>query len=100
MVLQTDAKVSDSDRQKATKTIDHMIDDVTTPMLKPVLAMSAIEGAPFLSSFKNSTPWAIEAQKYVAGELAGKYDTEFVDAYKTMEYGIEGQFAHAKPVIH
>lgn len=52
-----------------------------------------------MSSFKNSTPWAIEAQRYVAGELAGKFDTEFVDAYKTMEYGVEGQFAHAKPKI-
>jgi hypothetical protein len=34
-----------------------MINEVTAPMLEPILEMFEIEGAPFMSSFKGRTPW-------------------------------------------
>lgn len=62
------------------------------------------EGAPFESAFQNSTPWVAEAQKYVAGDLVAQQKSagtpiKFIDEYKTLEYVIEGEFAHAKPAI-
>jgi len=49
-------KTSDEGK-KAVAVIDKMIDEVTAPMLEPVLELFHVEGAPFLSSFKNMTPW-------------------------------------------
>lgn len=39
--------------KKAVAQLDKMIDEVTAPMLEPVLELFQIEGAPFMSSFKN-----------------------------------------------
>jgi len=48
----------DSDEGKASvKTIDYYIDEVTAPLLDPILEIYRIEGAPFMSSFRNSSPW-------------------------------------------
>lgn len=62
--------------------------------MRPILEIYAAEGAPFLSSFKNSTPWVVEAQKYVAGDLMKNHDLTFDDVYATKN------FAHAKPKIY
>lgn len=60
--------------------------------------MYAAEGAPFLSSFKNSTPWVVEAQKYVAGELMNTHNLTFIDQYEAFSPP-SGNFSHAKPTI-
>lgn len=83
----------------AAKTIDHYIDEVTFPMIKPILAMYAQEGNTFMSSFKNSTPIVAESQKFVAADaLKMNAELHFEDEYKTF-VAIEGEFAHAKPTI-
>lgn len=76
--------------------MNHYIEEVTAPMVEPILDIWALEGNPSLSSFKNSTPWVEEAQKYVAGDLADKF--EYNDEYKTFT-AIMGEFSHAKPTI-
>lgn len=53
---------------KAAHNLDHK-HNVTAKMIEPILDIYAAEGAPFLSSFKNVTPWVVEAQKYVIGDL-------------------------------
>lgn len=83
--------------------IDEMIDYQTAPMLEPVLEFSALEGAPFMSSFKNTTPWVAIGQDYVAGDILEdkklhEKELKFVDEYKTF-VAIEGEFSHAKPKI-
>jgi hypothetical protein len=40
--------------------MDHYIDDVTGPMVDPILEMWALEGNPSLSNFKNKSPWIEE----------------------------------------
>jgi len=41
--------------------IDFYIQNITTPMIQPVLDLYKIEGAPFMSSFENVTPWVVES---------------------------------------
>ena len=56
--------------------------------------MYRYEGAPFISQYNQFTPWAEEAQTYVAGaDLAANY--EAVDEQKTEEK----QFKDATPAI-
>lgn len=86
------------DGQKAGATIDKMIDTVTAPMLEPILEMFEIEGAPFMSSFKNQTPWVKAGQELVAGDLLKQKNINVVDEYKTFVI-ISGEFSHAKPKI-
>lgn len=78
--------------------IDHMIDDVAAPLLDPILDMYYLEGAPFISSFKNSTPWVQMTQELVAGDLMNERNITVIDEYKTFVI-ISGQFSHAKPKI-
>jgi len=60
--------------------------------------MYAIEGAPFMSSFNNQTPWVQMAQEMIAEPIMGKENLKFVDEYKT-EGAVSGEFEHAKPKI-
>jgi hypothetical protein len=84
----------------AANLLDHHMDTVTAPLLDPILQMYAAEGAPYLSSFTGATPLVEEVQNYVAGALAKPHTNITVtDAYKTLEWIVEGQFAHAKPTI-
>jgi len=46
-----------------------MIDENTAPMLEPILELFEVEGAPFMSSFKNMTPWVKYGQEVVAGKF-------------------------------
>jgi len=78
--------------------IDHLIDDIAAPLLQPVIDMYRIEGAPFISSFNDSTPWVQMTQEYVIGDLMTKKNIEVLDEYKTFVI-ITGDFAHAKPKI-
>lgn len=78
--------------------IDHLIDDVAAPLLEPVLDMYRIEGAPFISSFNNSTPWVQMTQQYVVGQPMHERSIKVIDEYKTFVI-IEGEFSHAKPKI-
>lgn len=90
---------SSSAGQAAAKTIDHYIDEVTLPMIKPILAMYAYEGNDFMSSFKNSTPIVADSQKFVAADaLKLNAELHFEDEYKTFT-AISGEFSHAKPSI-
>lgn len=86
------------DGKKAVAEFDHLIDEVTAPMLDPILEFSAIEGAPFMSSFKNVTPWVKISQEYVAGDLLQEKNINVIDEYKTF-VAIDGEFSHAKPKI-
>lgn len=83
----------------ARQTIDHYIDDVTTPLVQPILDMYALEGASFMSSFNNKSPIVEFAQQYVAGDLVNSEDLKEIDAYKAEQYIVEGDFAHSKPQI-
>lgn len=67
-------------------------------MIEPILEMFEIEGAPFMSSFKNQTPWVKTGQEFVAGDLLKQKDINVVDEYKTFVF-ISGDFSHAKPKI-
>jgi hypothetical protein len=49
------------------KVLDHYIDDLTAPVMEPILNLWKWEGAPFLSNFNNSSPWVADAQRFVAG---------------------------------
>jgi len=83
----------------AAKMIDHYIDEVTYPMIKPILKMYEYEGNTFMSSFKNSTPIVADAQRIVAGKaLTSNEEIHFKDEYKTF-VAISGEFSHAKPSI-
>ena len=55
--------------KKAVAVIDEMIDENTAPMLEPILELFEVEGAPFMSSFKNMTPWVKFGQEVVAGKF-------------------------------
>ena len=59
-----------SDGKKAVKFLDNHIDKITGPLLEPTLKMFAAEGNPFLSSYDGSTQLVVEAQNYIAGDLA------------------------------
>ena len=84
----------------AANLLDHHMDRITAPLLDPILQMYAAEGAPFLSSFTGATPLVEEVQNYVAGALAKPHTNVTVtDAYKTLDFIVEGEFAHAKPTI-
>jgi len=65
--------------QKSKGVLDHYIDDLTAPLVDPIIRMLAEEGAPFMSGYKNSTPWAKHAQSFAAGELNDKYTFNFTD---------------------
>lgn len=45
----------------ARRLLDNYIDNISGPMLNPIINMFTEEGAPFISSYRNSTPWAMEA---------------------------------------
>ena len=84
----------------AVRLLDNHIDQITAPLLEPILEMYAEEGAPFLSSFKKETPLVEEIQNYVAGPLKSRHSNiTATDEYKTLAIHVEGEFAHAKPVI-
>lgn len=55
--------------REAKNTLDHMIKDVTAPILEPILDLFQVEGNPTLNNFLNSTPWTEVAQKYAAGDM-------------------------------
>jgi hypothetical protein len=83
----------------AAKVIDHYIDEVSLPMIQPILKMYEYEGNDFMSTFKGFTPIVADSQKLVAGgAVSMNADIHFLDEYKTF-VAIEGEFAHAKPVI-
>ena len=86
------------DGKTAMQTLKTQIEEVTTPMLQPILDLYKVEGAPFLSSFENHTPWVLEAQKYVAGELGSTYNITITDEYEAFSPP-SGNFSHAKPTI-
>lgn len=87
------------DNQTASvKVLDHYIDDLTAPVMEPILDIWKWEGAPFLSSFNNSSPWVADAQRYVASTAVQNSEIEFDDEYKTFT-AVSGEFSHAKPTI-
>lgn len=89
----------DSDEgEKAKETIKYQIENVTAPMLQPILDLYEVEGAPFMSSFKDVTPWVVEAQKHVAGDLMNTHNITVVDQYEAFTPP-SGNFSHAKPNI-
>ena len=53
--------------------LDYYIFNLTAPLVEPIIRMLAEEGAPFMSGYKNMTPWAKHAQSFAAGELNDKY---------------------------
>lgn len=67
-------------------------------MMQPILDLYKIEGAPFMSSFENVTPWVVEAQKHVAGDLLKTHKIEVIDQYEAFTPP-SGNFSHAKPNI-
>jgi hypothetical protein len=84
--------------KKAVTVLDVMIDGTTAPMLEPILEFYEIEGAPFMSSFKNMTPWSKFGQEVVAGKYLKEHKAKVVDEYKTFVV-VSGDFSHAKPKI-
>ena len=86
------------DSKQAVAVLDKMIDENTAPMLEPILEMFEVEGAPFMSSFKNMTPWAKFGQEVVAGKFMKDQKLSVVDEYKDFVF-ISGDFSHAKPSI-
>jgi len=58
----TVTKYGKANATDAVKTLDHFIDDLTTPVMDPILDIWRYEGAPFLSSYNTSSPWVAEAQ--------------------------------------
>jgi len=84
---------------KAAHNLDHK-HNVTAKMIEPILDIYAAEGAPFMSSFKNVTPWVVEAQKYVIGDLMEMENHNFnvIDSYEAFSPP-SGNFSHAKPTI-
>lgn len=86
------------DGKKAVAVLDKMIDEKTAPMLEPILEMFEIEGAPFMSSFKNMTPWVKFGQEVVAGKFMKEQNISVIDEYKSFTF-ISGNFSHAKPKI-
>lgn len=84
--------------KKGVAVLDKMIDENTAPMLGPILEMFEVEGAPFMSSFKNETPWVKFGQEVVAGKFMTEKDISVIDEYKTF-IAITGEFTHAKPMI-
>jgi len=94
----TITRLGKNNSPEAVAMIDHLIDEVAAPFLEPVLDMYYLEGAPFISSFKTSTPWVQMTQELVAGDLMKEKNITVIDEYKTFVI-IEGEFAHAKPKI-
>jgi hypothetical protein len=41
--------------------IDYFVDNVTAPIVEPILSIWAEENAEMLSTFSGSTPWVVEA---------------------------------------
>jgi hypothetical protein len=82
----------------AVKMIDYLIDNIAAPLLEPVIDMYRIEGAPFISSFNDSTPWVQLTQAYVVGDVYRTKNIEVVDEYKSFVI-VSGDFSHAKPKI-
>jgi hypothetical protein len=80
------------------KEIDHYVQDITTPMIQPILDLYKIEGAPFISSFENRTPWVVEAQMHVAGDLLKSQNITVTDQWEAFTPP-SGNFSHAKPNI-
>lgn len=78
--------------------IDFYIQNITTPMIQPVLDLYKIEGAPFMSSFENVTPWVVESQKHVAGDLLKYQNITITDQWEAFTPP-SGNFSHAKPNI-
>jgi hypothetical protein len=86
------------DGEKAKETIRYQVENVTAPMIQPILDLYKIEGAPFISSFENVTPWVVEAQKHVAGDLLKSHNITVIDQYEAFTPP-SGNFSHAKPNI-
>jgi hypothetical protein len=88
----------DSAAAKDAKSIlDEQIDE-TGKRLVPIIEMYAVEGAPFMSSFRNQTPWVQIAQEVVADAVMAKQNIKVTDEYKT-EGVLTGDFEHSKPHI-
>lgn len=51
-----------------------------------------------MSSFENVTPWVVEAQNYIAGDLLKTHNITVVDQYEAFTPP-SGNFSHAKPNI-
>lgn len=51
-----------------------------------------------MSSFEKITPWVIEAQKFVAGDLMKTHKINLIDSYEAFTPP-SGNFSHAKPNI-
>jgi len=94
----TITRLGKNNSPEAVAMIDHLIDEVAAPFLEPILDMYYLEGAPFISSFKNSTPWVQMTQELVAGDLMKERNITVIDEYKTFVI-ISGEFSHAKPKI-
>lgn len=84
--------------KKAAAVLDKFIDEDTAPMLEPILEMFEVEGAPFMSSFKNTTPWAKTGQELIAGNFMREKNVKIVDEYKSFVI-VSGEFSQAKPKI-
>jgi hypothetical protein len=64
---------------KSKALLDHYIGNITAPLVEPIIRMLAEEGAPFMSGYKNATPWATHASSMTAGVLNDKYTFKLSD---------------------
>jgi len=101
LTIHSPEKVSDNRVTKAKDMLDYYIDDMTAPMVEPVIEMLKYEGNSHIyREDANSSYWCAEAQKWTAStDITNNYDINFKDEQKTLEYVVEGEFAHAKPSI-
>mmetsp|Transcript_11799 Transcript_11799/g.19923 ORF Transcript_11799/g.19923 Transcript_11799/m.19923 type:complete len:221 (+) Transcript_11799:405-1067(+) len=52
--------------EKSAHTLDHYINEVTAPLLDPIVKAFRLEGASFFSGFEGQSPVVTEAQEFVA----------------------------------
>ena len=75
------------------KIIDHHIDEVTKPMLEPIVEMYRYEGAPFISQFNESAWYSAVAQRFVAGDALP------LDVVNDTQVEKDKDFGNMKPSI-
>ena len=74
--------------QAAFKILDNHIENVTGPLLNPILDMYRQEGAPFISGYNKETPFSDKAQDFVASGIRDKYPFVHYDVkdYSAFEF--------------
>jgi hypothetical protein len=80
-IVRTHEGPTGPESEKAMALIDHYINDITFPLVQPIISMLNEEGAPFMSSYTNSTPWATYASSITAGPLVDKYTFKLSDKW-------------------